>query len=121
MPLPSRLKVTVVPGDTAARMPCRTVVPVVVAPDEPCHEIVQPPLWLPMSSALLPATKIFGAVLGSGSTPDLFFSSTWDLRTASRATARWAALPTEDVQDRSVNGCSNRPSSNFFVRIRRLA
>src|SRR6266498_6163552 len=121
MPKPSRLYVTVVPAETAARMPCRMVVPGVVAPDEPCHVMVQPPLWLPMSSAFLPATKYFGAVLGSGSTPNLFFSSTCDLRTASRATSRCAALPTDDVQLRSVNGCSNSPSSNFLVRIRRLA
>jgi hypothetical protein len=44
---------------------CRIVVPGVVAPLLPCHEIVQPPLWLPISFALLPATKILLAVFGS--------------------------------------------------------
>ncbi len=97
------------------------VVPVVIAPDEPCQVMVQPPLWLPMSSALLPATKIFPPAFASGSRLPSFFSSTCDLRTASRATARCAALPTVGVYDRSVSGLSNSPSSNFLVRIRRFA
>ena len=29
---------------------------VVVVPEPPCHVMVQPPVWLPRSSALLPAT-----------------------------------------------------------------
>ena len=42
---------------SAARIPCRIVVaPLVVLPDPPCHVIVQPPAWLPTSSAFEPAT-----------------------------------------------------------------
>ena len=70
---------------------------VIVAAARPASEMVQPPLWLPMSSALLPATKILPPVLASGSTLPAFFSSTCDSRTACRASARCAALPTVEV------------------------
>jgi hypothetical protein len=69
IPLPSALKVTVVEGDTVLLIACRIVVPGVVAPLLPCHEIVQPPLCLPRSLALLPATKILLAVFGNGRIP----------------------------------------------------
>src|SRR4051812_37298880 len=96
MPSPVLLYVTCEALVTADLMPCRIVVPGVIAPLEPCQLIVQPPLWLPMSSADLPATKTF-ADLASGSTPPSFFSSTCDSRTACRATARCAAEPTVEV------------------------
>jgi len=54
-PEPSREYVTDAPPRTAARIPCRIVVPVVIAPLPPCHVIVQPPHWLPRSSAFRPA------------------------------------------------------------------
>ena len=38
------------------RMPFRMVLPGMMSPDRPCQATVQPPAWLPMSSALLPAT-----------------------------------------------------------------
>jgi hypothetical protein len=47
-----------------------------------------------------------------------FFSSTCDSATALRATARCAGEPMSPIFVRSVNGCSNRPSSNFLVRMR---
>jgi hypothetical protein len=74
-----------------------------------------------MSSALLPATKIFPPALASGSRPPSFFSSTCDLRTASRARARCAALPMVAAYDRSAYGRSNSPYWIFLVRIRRFA
>ncbi len=40
----------------AFRMPWRIVVPSVMSPEEPCQVMVQPPVWLPRSSALEPAT-----------------------------------------------------------------
>ena len=86
--------VTACRRDTAARMACRIVVPpVVTSPLSPCQSIVQPPHWLPMSSALLPATWMRASAFASGSTSPSFFSSTSDLRTASRATARCSAEP----------------------------
>src|SRR5436190_23929576 len=102
MPDPLALKVTVVDGATALRIPCRMVVPVVVAPLAPCQEMVQPPDCNPMLLALLPATKIRLAFFGSGSTP-VFLSSTWYSRTACRARDRYAALPTDGVKLRSVS------------------
>src|SRR4029079_10239361 len=47
IPAPVALNVTVVDAATVLRMPCRIVVPVVVAPLAPCHEIVQPPVSRP--------------------------------------------------------------------------
>ena len=75
-------------------MPSRMVVPGVMAPVLPCHSIVQPPHWMPMSSAASPATKISGASFFSGKAALSFLSSTSDLRTASRASARCASEPT---------------------------
>ena len=41
---------------TTCLIPSRIVVPVVVAPEPPCQVMLQPPIWLPRSLALLPAT-----------------------------------------------------------------
>ena len=73
-----------------------------------------------MLSALLPATYT-SAFLRSGSVSFRFFSSTCDLATARRATARCAFEPMSSMFLRSVNGCSKSPSSNFLVRIRLTA
>jgi hypothetical protein len=51
----SSLKVTWASGATW-RMPSRMVLPGMMSPDRPCQATVQPPAWLPNSSALLPAT-----------------------------------------------------------------
>ena len=48
----------------------------------PCQSMVQPPHWLPISSALLPATWMRGAFFESGSAFASFLSSTSDSRTA---------------------------------------
>ena len=37
--------------------------PGMMSPLRPCHSMVQPPAWFPMSSALFPATKILGVRL----------------------------------------------------------
>ena len=121
IPDPFALNVTVVDGPTVLRMPCRIVVPGVMGPLPPCQEMVQPPLWWPMLSAFLPATKMRLLSRASGRMLPAFFSTTCDSRTACRARFRCAALPTVEVQVRSVSGRSNRPSSNFLVRIRRFA
>ena len=63
------------------------VVPGVVGPAEPCHVIVQPPDWGPMSSAPEPASSTSSPV-ASGSRPAVVLSSTADFPTASRASAR---------------------------------
>src|SRR3546814_6702013 len=80
------LKVTL-PSPAASRNPASRLSPfgksAFVLP-VPCHDRVQPPLWLPMSSADLPTTRIF-LPRASGSAPSRFFSSTSDLRTASRS------------------------------------
>ena len=94
--------------------------PGVMSPEPPCQEMVQPPDWLPRSSALEPATyTLVSAARGSRSSA--FLSSTCDFAAASRATARCAADPTSPASDRSANGASNSPSANFWVRIRRTA
>ena len=64
-----------------------------IGPLFPCQSMVQPPHWLPMSSAFLPATTIRFAVFESGSVFLSFFSSTSDSRTARRATSRCAGDP----------------------------
>ncbi|CAA7401325.1 unnamed protein product [Spirodela intermedia] len=85
--------------------------------------MVHPPHWRPMSSAWIPATTIFDAVLLSGSNsfprPSPFFSSTRLLLTASRASVRWACSPA--TRERSAMGRSNRPITSFTLRIRRTA
>jgi hypothetical protein len=53
---PSALCVTRPRAPTAARMASRIVVPGITFVEPPCHVSVQPPAWLPMLSALLPAT-----------------------------------------------------------------
>src|SRR5262245_62126924 len=97
------------------------LVPDVGVPELPCQLIVQPPDWLPMLSALLPATKILLLSRASGRTLLAFFRMTWDCATAWRASAQCAALPTVDVYVRSAIGFSKRPNSNFLVRIRLTA
>ena len=52
-PDPSREYVTSLPEKTAARMPSRMVVPVVIAPLAPCQVIVHPPHWLPEVAGVL--------------------------------------------------------------------
>src|SRR4051812_43651054 len=106
------------PGATC-RIPARIVVDPWTAPEPPCHEIVQPPDWLPASSALEPATYTFADLL-NGSTPS-FLSSTCDSAAALRAFARWSAVPKSLCLDASGNGCSNSPSRNFSRRIRLTA
>ncbi len=96
------------------------VVPAVVFPEEPCQLMVQPPAWLPMSSALDPATYTFWFGL-RGRTAPSFFSRTCDLAAASRATARWAAEPTSSRWVVSAYGFSKRPRRNFWVRMRATA
>ena len=88
--------------------------------DPPCQVSVQPPAWLPMLSALLPATytSCFGF---SGSVRCRLRSSTWLSAAAYLATAWWSRLPTRSRWVRSVIGCSNSPSSNFAVRMRDTA
>ena len=73
-----------------------------------------------MSSALRPATYTF-VFFFSGSTSPSLRSSTCDSATALRATARCAADPIWSMFCRGVNGRSNRPISNFLVRIRLTA
>ena len=98
-------------------MPSRMVWPGITLVEPPCQVSVQPPAWLPMLSALLPATYTLLFAF-SGSVRCLLRSSTWLSATASRATARCALLPTWSRFDRSVSGCSKRPSSNLAVRMR---
>ena len=81
--------------------------PGTMSPLLPCQWMVHPPAWLPMSSALFPATKMLGVLFASGSSTPSFFRSTSDSRTARRASARCAADPTPAVKLRSVNGRSN--------------
>ena len=62
--------------------------------------------------------------LASGSALFSFFSRTSDWRTASRATARWAAEPKDACSDRSAftfGLSSSRPSAAFTRRMRRTA
>jgi hypothetical protein len=63
--------------------------------------MLQPPIWLPRSLALLPATYTF-EVDAKGNRLPSFFSSTWDFAAASRPTARWAADPIELARDVSA-------------------
>ena len=51
----SSLNVTLLRA-VAASMPWRIVVPGITLVEPPCQVSVQPPAWLPMLSALLPAT-----------------------------------------------------------------
>src|SRR6478752_3711007 len=101
-------------------MPWRIVVPLVLLPDEPCQVRVQPPVWLPRSSAFEPATYTFWDFF-RGRTPAAFFRRTWDLAAASRATARWPAEPICAAPLVSAYGFSKRPSLNFWVRMRDTA
>jgi hypothetical protein len=96
-------------------------VPLVMAPLDPCHEIVQPPHWLPRSSAFFPATWILRVIFESGSTRSSFLRRTSDFRTASRPTCRWASEPTWERSERSVQGFSQSPSAIFWRRMRRTA
>ncbi len=77
-----------------------------------------------MSSAPSPATRI-RPVGFSGSTAPLFFSSTIDSRTASRAMARWAADPSRVWSPacglREGGGSSNTPARSFTRSTRRTA
>ena len=119
IPFPSRGVGDAARGATVSRMPCRIEVPRSVAGlalpgDGPAAGLVADVV----GAAARDEDLVAG--LASGSTP-AFFSSTWDLATASRARARCAALPTDAARDRSVSGFSKRPSSNFLVRMRRLA
>ncbi len=107
------------PG-AAFLMPSRTVVPSVMSPEEPCQVTVQPPLWLPRSSALDPATYTFWFFL-SGRTPPSFLSRTCDAAAASRATARCFAEPIPEAPRVSAYGFSNRPRRNFWARMRDTA
>jgi hypothetical protein len=61
------------------------------------------------------------AVGERGSAALVFLSRTWDSAAAWRATARCAASPIVAAFERSAYGCSNRPSRNFWVRIRLAA
>ena len=93
------------------------VVPGVVGPVEPCHVIVQPPDWVPMSSAPEPASSTSPSPVASGSRPAVVLSSTADFPTASRASVRSWSEPSWASSSVGI-GCSNRPSSNLTVRIR---
>ena len=68
-------------------MASRIVCPGIWVVDPPCQVRVQPPAWLPMLSALLPATYT-RCFVDRGKVERAFFSSTWDSATARRATAR---------------------------------
>src|SRR5260370_31147761 len=93
-PLAPAENVTVGGGGRAGLMAASTVVPPgVTAPPAPCQEIVQPPVWLPRLSALLPATWRRATVFARGSVRPRFLSRTTDSRTACRATARCSAHP----------------------------
>ena len=70
----------------------RMVVPGVMSPRRPRQPTDQPPHWMPMLSARRPQTWT-RAVFFSGSVCLSFFSTTRLLRTASRATSRWAGEP----------------------------
>lgn len=94
--------------------------PLVLLPDEPCQVRVQPPVWLPRSSAFEPATYTFWDFL-SGRTLPAFFSRTWDSAAACRATERCAAEPILDAPLVSAYGFSKSPSANFWVRMRDTA
>ncbi len=100
------------------------VPPVVTSPLLPCHSMVQPPHWLPMSSALLPATWMCRAVFFRGSARRLFFSSTSDARTHSRAACRCAAEPNVSWSLRSAScerPLSIIPIANLTRRMRTTA
>ena len=90
----------------------------------PCQVSVQPPFCLEMLSAPSPATST--CLRGSiGSTPS-FFSSTSDSRTARRASARCAGLPTtctDLVTSGLADGspASNMPRRSFTRRMRLTA
>ena len=59
----------------------------------PATRWVKPPLWLPMLSAFLPATKTLLPLRAIGSTLPAFLSTTCDWATARRASARCAHCP----------------------------
>ena len=87
----------------------------------PCHDSDQPPVWLLMLSALLPTTST-REVRRSGSTRSLFFSSTSELRTASRATVEASSAAGEPACWRCEGlGSSNTPARSFTLRIRLTA
>src|SRR5260370_551996 len=93
-------------------MPFSSVVPSVIAPRPPCHSMVHPPHWRPMSSAAAPATSSRRTFGGIGRAASLFFSRTCDLLTASLATARWPSLPISGLNPVPPNGSAQRPSGD---------
>jgi hypothetical protein len=72
-----------------------------------------------MSSAPEPATRMRALAL-IGSTPS-FLSSTRDLRTASRASARCSGEPITPALPSNGRSGSNSPSLTFTRRMRRTA
>gem|GEM_PF-3645784 len=84
--------------------------------------MVQPPLWIPMSSAAAPTTWILPSGAASGRRSSRFWSSTTDSRTACRATARCASEPKAATCSGSADQSgSNSPAANLTRRIRRTA
>ena len=122
---PLQFSVAVPPADsTVSRMPRK----IEVAPGKsafvfsvPCQVMLQPPHCLGTLSAPSPATSTL-RLRSSGKRSFEFLSSTSDLRTASRATARCSGAPTSARW--SDNGrddgrpFSNKPARSFTRRMR---
>ena len=86
------------------------VAPGMTSPVAPCQVMVQPPHWLPVFSALLPASATV-AVFASGSTLSSFFSTTSDFCTAApRHHPVRGRTDRAVTADRSRRSCRTGPS-----------